>query len=83
VAPSKTILDNPTYDANPLLDFLIAELHLKNDAALSHRLQIAPTVISKLRHRILMIGPSMMIRIHDEVGISIGEIRNLCRITKV
>jgi len=74
------ILDKPTYDPNPLLDFIIQKLQLKNDAALSRRLQIGPAVISKLRHRTLAVGPNLMIRIHDEANMSITDIRRLCGI---
>jgi len=76
------ILDIPTseefqYDPNTLLDTLIKTLGIKNDAALSRALEVAPPVISKIRHKILPVGPSLLIRMHEESGISIKEIRNL------
>ena len=43
--------DEIDYDPNNLLDTLIKQLHLKNDAALSRALEVAPPVISKIRHR--------------------------------
>ena len=39
--------DDIDYDPNNLLDTLIKQLHLKNDAALSRALEVAPPVISK------------------------------------
>ena len=76
------ILDIPSseefqYDPNNLLDTLIKTLGIKNDAALSRALEVAPPVISKIRHKILPAGPSLLIRMHEESGLSIREIRNL------
>jgi hypothetical protein len=48
--------DEIDYDPNNLLDTLIKHLHLKNDAALSRALEVAPPVISKIRHRRLPVG---------------------------
>ena len=52
------------YDPNRLLDTLIEKLRLKNDAALSRALEVAPPVISKIRHRRLPVGASLLIRMH-------------------
>jgi hypothetical protein len=76
------ILDIPDseefqYDPNNLLDTLIKTLGIRNDAALSRVLEVAPPVISKIRHKILPVGPSLLIRMHEESGISIKEIRSL------
>ena len=48
---SNRLADQVAYDPNNLLDSLIEKLHLKNDAALSRALEVAPPVISKIRHR--------------------------------
>lgn len=47
----------------------------RNDAALSRALQVAPPVISKLRHGRLLVGPSMVIKLHEVSGISIRELK--------
>lgn len=65
------------YDPNELLDTLIKQLHLKNDAALSRALEVAPPVISKIRHRRLPVGASMLIRMHEISEISIMDLRTL------
>ncbi len=70
-------LQNPTYDPNRLLDTLIAKMKLKNDAALSRALQVAPPVLSKIRHRRLPVGASMLIRMHELTDISIRELREM------
>ena len=71
------LLERPEYDPNNLLDALIQRMSLKNDAALSRALEVAPPVISKIRHRRLPIGASLLIRMHEVSDISIKELRNL------
>ncbi len=62
--------------SNKLLDVVISSLSLKNDASLSRVLGVSPVVISKLRHGKLYIGPSMLIRIHEETGMSVREMKS-------
>ncbi|MFZ6673793.1 hypothetical protein ACO0K3_07520 [Undibacterium sp. Rencai35W] len=71
------ISDNINYDPNNLLDIIIKQLHLKNDAALSRALEVAPPVISKIRHRRLPVGASLLIRMHEISDLSIKELRGL------
>lgn len=66
-----------SYDPNRLLDTLLEKMSLKNDAALSRMLEVAPPVISKIRHRRLPIGASLLIRMHETTGMSIRELRDL------
>ncbi len=65
------------YDPNRLLNSLIEKLHLKNDAALSRALEVAPPVISKIRHRRLPVGASLLIRMHEVSELSIRDLRIL------
>lgn len=67
----------PELDANHLLDTLIEKLSLKNDAALSHALRVAPPVLSKIRHGRLPVGASLLIEMHEVSDISIKELRSL------
>lgn len=60
-----------------LLDALIAEMSLKNDAALARMLEVAPPVVSKQRLGKLPIGPSMLIRMHETTDIPIWKLRAL------
>lgn len=71
------LTDQPTYDPNSLLDTLISKLRLKNDAALCRALEVTPPVISKIRHKRLPIGASMLIRMHEVSEMSIRELRDL------
>jgi hypothetical protein len=66
-----------TYDPEMLLNTIIKRLHLKNDAALSKMLEVAPPVISKIRHRRLPIGASLLIRMHEITDLSIKDLREL------
>jgi hypothetical protein len=74
---SSRLSDQLAYDPNNLLDTLIDKLHLKNDAALSRALEVAPPVISKIRHRRLPVGASLLIRMHEVRELSIRELRTL------
>jgi hypothetical protein len=65
------------YEPNRLLDHLVDRLNLKNDAALARLLDVAPPVISKIRHYRLAIGASLLIRMHEVSDISIGNLRIL------
>lgn len=72
-----SLSDQVNYDPNHLLDALIEKLHLKNDAALSRALEVAPPVISKIRHRRLPVGASLLIRMHEVSDLSIRDLRYL------
>jgi hypothetical protein len=71
------LIEQPSYDPNRLLDALIEKMKLKNDAALSRLLEVAPPVISKIRHRRLPVGASLLIRMHEATDMSIRELRDL------
>lgn len=66
-----------TYDPNKVLDAIIEKLNLKNDAALSRALEVAPPVISKIRHRTLPIGATILLRMHEVSEFSIRELKAL------
>jgi hypothetical protein len=72
-----SLSDDAAYDPNRLLDSLINKLQLRNDAALSRALEVEPPVISKIRHRRLPVGASMLIRMHEVTDMSIRELRVL------
>lgn len=70
-------IENDAFNPNHLLNTLIERMNLKNDAALSRLLEVAPPVISKVRHGRLPVGASLLIRMHEETNISIRELRQL------
>jgi hypothetical protein len=65
------------YNPNRLLDCLIERLQLKNDAALSRLLEVAPPVISKIRHQRMPLGASILLRMHEVSDVSIRDLRYL------
>ncbi|NHQ93337.1 helix-turn-helix transcriptional regulator [Janthinobacterium lividum] len=63
---------------NDLLDMLLAK-GPKNDAALARALEVAPPVISKIRHGRLPIGASLLIRMHEVFDVPIRELKRIAR----
>ena len=59
---------------NALLDLAIKRGELKNDAALSRALEVAPPVISKIRHGGLTVGATLAMSMHEVIKIEIAEI---------
>jgi hypothetical protein len=79
VSGTDSIETNELLNYNPdrLLDQLLNQLELKNDAALSRALEVGPPVISKIRHQRLPIGASLLIRMHEVSDMSIRDLRYL------
>ncbi len=75
--PTHALSSQPSYNPNLLLDTLRERMQLKNDAALSRALEVAPPVISKIRHRTLPVGASLLIRMHEVTQMSIRDLRDL------
>lgn len=73
--PKTTITANQITSNNEFLDVVTDRAALKNDAALSSFLQVAPPVISKIRHGRLPVGPILMIRVHELTGMLFSDIR--------
>lgn len=65
------------YNPGNLLDGLIEHLSLKNDAALARALEVAPPLISKVRHQTLPVGGAILIRMHEVSKLTISELRIL------
>jgi len=63
------------YHASELLDVARARLGVKSDAKLAAHLGVTAPIISKIRHKLIALGPSMMIRIHEAIGMPMVEIR--------
>lgn len=80
--PSRTpVRLSEQFDAIPdqLLDASIRRLALKNDAALARRLGIAPPVISKIRHRHLPVGASLLVRLLESTELHIRDLYRLAQ----
>lgn len=57
------------------LDLVIAKMGLKNDAALARQLVVAPALVSKIRSRRTGLTDAVLIRMHEESGLSIKELK--------
>lgn len=60
-----------------LLDELRSTQGLKNDAALSRFLGVAPPVVSKIRHHQLAIGPALKIRILEKTDMTVHQVNQM------
>jgi hypothetical protein len=67
--PIRRLPEGSDYDPNRVLDAIIRKLRLKNE--------VAPPVISKIRHNTLPIGATILLRMHEVSDYSIRELRAL------
>lgn len=77
-----SLLQNPDYDPNRLFDAMLVQLILKNDGQLARVLEVAPPVISKMRHRHIPIGPALLLRLHAVTDLHIRDILGLMMVAK-
>lgn len=61
--------------SNDLLDAVLRKTGLKNDAALARALEVAPPVISKIRHGRLPVGASLVVRVCELTEMGLNEIK--------
>lgn len=54
-----------------------AKLKVKNDAALSRALEVAPPMISKIRHFRMPVGASLLIRMHEVTDMPMRKLQDL------
>jgi len=66
---------NTSGSANELLDHIIGKMGLKNDAALSRFLEVAPPVVSKMRNINLPFGAAHIVRLHEKTDWPIAYIK--------
>jgi plasmid maintenance system antidote protein VapI len=66
--------EDANYDPGNLLALLKNTLRLKSDAELSRALEVAPPVISKIRHRKAPISGVILVRMHQVSELSIKDL---------
>ncbi|MYM25759.1 hypothetical protein GTP46_24325 [Duganella sp. FT135W] len=64
-------------EPNALIDYLLTENNIANDAALSRALEVAPPVISKIRNNRLYVGATLRLRIMRKFGMSLEKLDEL------
>ena len=70
-------LEPSSFVPNKLLDTLIERMPLTNDAELCRVLEVQPPIISKIRHRKLNVGATILLRMHEKSNIPIRELKEL------
>ena len=70
-----SLLADPNYDPERLLNAVMEKLNLKNDAALCRVLEVEPPLISKVRNKKTPIGALLLIRMHEVSNLSIRDLR--------
>lgn len=67
--------DEPGYNPVALLDTLLHQLQLKNDAALARVLSVDHAILSKARHRRAPVTAGLLLRIHERTKVPTGMLR--------
>lgn len=60
---------------NALLNLVAEKIGARNDAQLARGLEVAPPVISKIRHSRLPVGALLIIKIHETTGMAVADIK--------
>lgn len=63
-----------------MLDVVLQQQNLKNDAALCRALEITPPTISKIRNGVQPLGFMLLVKLHEFTGMSTKEIKALAGI---
>lgn len=62
-----------------LLDACMKLADVKTDKALGDKIGVASTVMSRIRHKKLPVTPTTILAIHEKLGMSVPEIRELIK----
>jgi hypothetical protein len=68
---------NLPFDQNRLIDHLRQTLKADTDLELSRALDVAPPVISKIRHHRALVGATLKIRIMEKTEMTLDELHFL------
>jgi hypothetical protein len=70
-------MDLGSYDSNHLLDSVLDQLHLPDDAALARAIDVDPALLADVRDMRREVDASLLIRLHEMTDISITGLRNI------
>lgn len=73
----KALLKLASYCPAMLLDRVMRELRLKNDAALARELAVTPAVVSRIRNKKAPVSASFLLTMHEASQIAIPELRRM------
>lgn len=74
---SRMLLKSKQYHPEKLLDALLGRYRFRNDASLSRALRVSPALISRVRSKEAPVTSSLLVRLHDALGLDINEAREL------
>ena len=61
--------------ANTLLDELIKLTQVSNDASLCNKLNVAPPMLSKIRHNRVPVTSAFILNVHETLHVPVAQIR--------
>jgi hypothetical protein len=75
--PDADLMDLGSYDSNHLLDSVLDQLHLPDDAALARAIDVDPALLADVRDMRRQVDAALLIRLHEMTDISITGLRNI------
>jgi transcriptional regulator with XRE-family HTH domain len=79
--PIKSTVIDASYQPGRLIDSLLSQLKLKNDAELARFLGVTAPQISKARNRILIVSPGLLLRMHEVTKIPVDTLREMMTVS--
>lgn len=76
-------MSDKTTGGATLLDHILRHGMAKNDAAISRALNVAPPVISKVRHNKLPVTPGVILAVHEAFDIPVATIRQIAGVPRL
>ena len=76
---ARNVQELASQDPGRLIDTLMRHLQCTSHRALALRLQLQPEILSKIRHKKLRLGDSVLLRMHEVSEIPINELRRLAK----
>ena len=70
-------MNSTNYGNRKLLDYLIAQFKVKNDAALARKLDVNASAISAIRNGDKPVGASLLIKAHEGLNMPTLELKKI------
>ena len=62
---------------NHLIDHILSQYSVKNDAALAKLIGVHPPTISKMRHGRMPLTPAFILKVHETFDMPVKEIKRI------
>jgi plasmid maintenance system antidote protein VapI len=73
-------LNPPIASVAHMLDVVLDQQNIKNDAALARAIQVSPPAISKVRNGCQPLSATLLVKLHEATGMTTMEIKALAGI---